>query len=135
MLDSHAVMELVDRVRASLPDDLKEAQQILEKREAVLNQALMDARRVKASAEQESKNRVQDTEIVKQAQRRSEEILADAQRRADKIVAEAQRQADVMRQDADRYALEVLSKLEAQLSALLNSARRGIEQLEMAKAA
>ncbi|MBI4234163.1 MAG: hypothetical protein HY686_06970, partial [Chloroflexi bacterium] len=119
----------------SLPQDIKDAQQVLEKRDNIISQSLMEARRVKSSADQESKSRIQESEIVKISQKRAEEIMNEAQRRAEKTVAEAQRQVDAMRQEADRYAMDVLSKLEAQLSALLNSARRGIEQLEVAKAA
>ncbi len=135
MVDVQALMSVVDQIRTSLPEDMKDAKQILEKRDNIVNQALMDARRLKASAEQDSKSRIQDSEIVKVSQKRAEEVLNEAQRRAEKTVAEAQRQTDAMRQEADKYALEVLSKLESQLSALLSSARRGIEQLEVAKAA
>ena len=135
VVDANGLMELVDRIRTSMPEDLEEAQQIIDKREGVINQAIMDARRLKSSAEQESKTRVTETEVVKGAHRRAEELMSEAQRRAEKSLADAQRQADLMHQDADQYALEVLSKLESQLSALLSSARRGIEQMESAKAA
>ncbi|MBI2867662.1 MAG: hypothetical protein HYX97_04940 [Chloroflexi bacterium] len=135
MVDGQSLLEVVDRIRASVPEDIKDAHQIIEKREQVINQALLEARRVKTSADQESKSRVQDSEIVKMAQKRADEVMAEAQRRAEKIVSEAQRQAEAMRRESDQYALDVLSRLESQLSALLNSARRGIEQIEVTKAA
>ncbi len=130
IVDSRLLLEVVDQLRAAVPQDVRDAQQILEKREGIINQALMDARKVKSSADQESKAKVDQSELVKASQKRSDEISTDTQRKADKILADAQRQVEAMRGDADRYALDVLSKLEAQLNAQLNAARRGIEQLE-----
>ena len=133
MVDVRQLVEIVDQMRASVPQDMRDAQQILEKRESLINQALMEARKVKSSADQESKTKVGDSELVKNSQKRSDEIMADVQKRADKLMADTQRQADQTRAEADRYALDVLSKLESQLNGLLNSSRRGIEMLEQAQ--
>ena len=49
LMDLDKVLELVDQIRLDIPKDIQEAEEVLEKREALINQSLMDARRIKAS--------------------------------------------------------------------------------------
>jgi len=49
------------------------------------------------------------------------------------VRADAERIARTRREGADKYTLEVLRKLDEQLSAFLTSVRRGIEALEEEK--
>ena len=123
------------------PQDLQDAQDMLAQRESVLSQALMDARRIKASAEETSRNQVRESTIVAEAERKAEHMLADAKRRSDALLQDAQQGAHALAQKAqsfgdtqvresNRYAQEVLSRLEAQLSAALNSIRLGLDSLE-----
>lgn len=144
ILDMDRLLELVDQVRLAVPKDVQEADEILMKRESVVNSALMEARRIRADAESESRNRVEESSLVKEANHRAEELLADAKRRADllaqdtqrkahQITLEAQQYADGRIGEATHYAQEVLLKLEQQLSALLNSVRRGLDALDTTK--
>ena len=140
MLDNEKMLELVDQMRLSIPKDIQESRELLAKREAVVNQALLDARRIKASAEEESRSQVDESAIVKDAQSRAEEILADAKRRADALLHDSQRSAHDMTQealsfhdsrvtDSNRYARETLSHLEQQLVSVMNSVRMGLDAL------
>jgi len=144
LMDLDRVMELVDQMRLGIPKDILEAETILEKREAVINQALLDARRIKASAEEESRTKVDDNEIVRQAEAQAEESLAEAKRRSTALVQDAQRKAHETVQEANsfgetriteanRYTLEALYNLEEHLSSVLNTVRRGLDSLEEQK--
>ncbi|MCS7206424.1 MAG: hypothetical protein NZ951_00570 [Dehalococcoidia bacterium] len=141
IVDTERVLELVDHLRLAVPRDVQEAQEILARREGVVNAALLEARKIKADAEREASARLEQSEIVKQAQAKAEEILAEAKQRADMLVAEAQRKAQRILADtqataeqrmteASRYAQEVLYRLEESLSGALNSVRRGLDALE-----
>ena len=93
LMDLDKVLELVDQIRLDIPKDIQEAEEVLEKREALINQSLMDARRIKASAEEESRNKVDESEISSAARQQAEEVLSDAKQRADALLQDAQRKA------------------------------------------
>jgi cell division septum initiation protein DivIVA len=141
LLDVDRVLEVVDRLRLAIPRDVQEAQEILARREGVINAALLEARKIKAEAEREGQARLEQSEIVKQAQAKAEEILAeakgradmlmaDAQRKAQRILAEAQATAEQRVNESTRYAQEVLRRLEESLTGALNAVRRGLDSLE-----
>ncbi len=141
MIEQDKLLELVDQMRLGIPRDVVEAEELMARREAIINQSLLDARRIKSSAEEEGRNKVHDSEIVAQATQKSEQIIADAQERADGIVMDAQKKAHRLMQDAqsfgdtrfeeaNQYAQETLYHLEMHLSTVLNSVRRGLDSLE-----
>ena len=129
-MDAEKILDIVDQIRVAVPAEVREAQEFLEKREGIINQSLLEARRIRSAAEDESRTRVQESEILKESLRRSEESMVDAQRRAERIRAEAEKEAQHRMAEADKYAKESLYKLETQLAAILASVRKGIEVLE-----
>ena len=134
-----------------MPADVQEARQILLQKDSILNQAYLEAQRVKTSAEetvtaeleaaqQEHRTKVGESEVTKtatnqaqetmdQAMTEAEDIVQDAQRRAYRIISESEDVAASRREGADQYAREVLFSLEEQLSEILGQIRRGIDTL------
>ena len=68
LVDPDHLMELVDQIRVAIPQDVTEAEEILRKREDLLNQSLGEARRIRASAETEYRSRVDESELVKESE-------------------------------------------------------------------
>ena len=141
VVDLGRMMEMVDQMRLAIPKDIQDAQDMLSQRETIINQSLLDARRIKASAADESRIKVNESKIVTDAETRSDELLTDAKRRADALLQDAQRGAHDLTQKAqtfgdsqvkesNRYAQDVLARLETQLSSVLNSIRLGLDSLE-----
>lgn len=144
VVDSDKLLDLVDQIRLAVPKGIQDADEILMKRESVVNHAVQEARRIKAEAEHDSRTRVEESTLVKESNKRAEEILAEAKRRSDMLLQDTQRKTYQMTQEAQQfadgrvseashYAQEVLLKLEQQLSALLNSIRRGLDTLDADK--
>jgi len=61
-------------------------------------------------------------------------VLKKAQAEAQAILEDAESHIDAAKAGADRYALEVLQKLDVQLASFQNAVRKGIEVLEREKA-
>ena len=131
LVDTEQILTVIDQLRASIPKDIQEAKEMLEKREQILNQSLAEAKRVKASAVSESKALLDQNELVKEAQKKAEELLDDSQRRAQRMIEQAELESKNSRQGADAYAQEVLYKLEQEVSDVLSTVRRGIEVLDL----
>ena len=129
-IDSEALVELVDQLRVSIPQDISEADEVLRKREELLNQSLGEAKRIRASAESELRSRIGETELVKEAEKEAQSIAEEAEGKAQQILDAPETQAATKRTSADRYAQEQLYKLEEEVNRLLSTVRNGIEVLE-----
>jgi len=141
VIDRRRLLDLVDQLRATVPGEVREAEQILNHREEVLAQTDEEVALRLARADEEVERRVSESEMVQAAEARSEQIAAQAQGEADRLIEETRRQvqekiaegerlASEQMEEADRYALEMLRKLEQQLNAFLASVHAGIEALE-----
>ncbi len=151
MVDADEFAAVLNNIRTVMPADVQEARQILLQKDSILNQAYLEAQRVKTSAEeevatqleaaqQEHRNKVGESEVTKSATTQAQEamdhamteaedIVQDAQRRAYRIISESEDVATSSREGADQYAREVLFSLEEQLSEILGQIRRGIDTL------
>ena len=151
MVDSDRLEAVSSELRTSIPADIQEAREILNQKDSIINQAHLEARRVKESAEREAitvtsaaieeqASKVDETEIIKEAGFKAEEtnqralqeaqeIVQDAQRRAYHIAEEAEAVAAMRREGADQYAKETLFDLEERLANQLGQVRRGIDTL------
>ncbi|MBI3952959.1 MAG: hypothetical protein HY330_00425 [Chloroflexi bacterium] len=130
MINTEDMLDLIDQMRAAVPQDIKEAAQVLQKRDSVVNQALMQAKAILGAAEEEARIKVRESSITKDAESHGGQITAEAERKAANIVAMAEKQAQSRRQDADKYALQVLRDLDARLGTALEEVEGGMNLLE-----
>lgn len=128
-MDKKKLKELLDQLRLAVPQEVRGAQEVLTRKDQIVNQALTDARRTKVQAEDEFRARLQQTEVLQHAQQRAAETLKDAEQRAARIVQQAEAESQARRTDADAYALRSLRALERELNTLSNSVRKGIDLL------
>ena len=125
MIDADKLLELIDQMRLAVPRNVQEAQEVLERREQIINQTMLDARRIRATAEQDARHLVEDSEMVKLAKRRSEEMIAEAEAKAHRMFAAVEADARNRRAGADKYSLDALTELEEQALAVLNTIHAG----------
>ncbi len=133
LLEERSLLDIIDEMRVSVPENVAEAQRLVGQRDNVLTEAQGEARRMLAAAQEEVAHRITETEIAKAAEAQARAITAAAQQQADTILAEADRQMGQRKAEANDYALDVLRRLETQLDTILNSIRRGIDALEQEK--
>jgi hypothetical protein len=119
MVDVDRAMEMIESIRASLPQEVEEARQIVAERESVLAQAHAEAERLVDAAQREAAERVRQEGVYKTAERQARAILDQASARA----AEE-------RARADEYAIESLRSLEERLAQTLDTVHNGIATLQ-----
>jgi len=122
LVDEDRVLEIIDQMRVSIPDEVKRAQQVLDQRDRIMAKAQEEAARTVQLAKEKADQLVD-----------RESLVGQAQGRADQIIANAKADADAIRAEADDYALESLVKLETELGRLLNQVRNGITKLQSEK--
>ena len=119
VVDAYDVLELLDKIRISLPDEVKKAEELLKERDKLIADATREADSLRGSATEYLKSMVSEEEVVNAAEIESGRILD-----------EAKREAEGIRKDASQYAAEVLMKLDENLDRALQVIRRGVEELE-----
>lgn len=113
------LLELLDNARNALPHDFAVAQQILDTREQILEEARASADALIGHAREEVARKVEETEIVHEAR-------AEAKR----ILAEAEADARVQRDEIEVYIDSRLATLEVILNKNLDVVQRGREKLQ-----
>mgnify|MGYP000909847034 FL=1 len=79
LVDVEKVRDYLDDIRANLPGELRQAQQIVNDRAQIVDTANAQAQAIVKKAEERARTLVSDAEIVKAAQQRAAEITAAAQ--------------------------------------------------------
>ena len=79
LVDVEKVRDYLDDIRANLPGELRQAQQIVNDRAQIVDTANAQAQAIVMKAEERARILVSDAEIVKAAQQRAAEITAAAQ--------------------------------------------------------
>jgi cell division septum initiation protein DivIVA len=129
IVDPNRFMELIDQLRLAVPQDVRSAQELISKKDNLMHQAQSDAHRTRVEAEQEFKNRLEQSEIVTVANAKADDIMGEAQKRASRMVEQAEVEARTKRSEADAYCLQTLKTLEKELSGILVSVKKGVHVL------
>jgi cell division septum initiation protein DivIVA len=122
IVDEDRMLDLIDQMRVSIPEEVKKAQQILNQRDRLLAQAQEESNRTLSLAREKSDQFVERDAIVNAAQARAEQIIA-----------QARIEAEQTRRDADDYVLETLTKLEVEMDRTMTQVRNGIRTLQEEK--
>jgi cell division septum initiation protein DivIVA len=118
VVDEDRILELIDQMRISIPEEMKKAQQITSQRDRVIAQAQEEAGRTIALAKQQAEELVAKDSLVQ-----------SAKERADQIISQARSDTESIRHESDDYIIESLEALERELSRLLTQTRNGINKL------
>ena len=79
IVDVEQIRDLLDEIRANLPDEIRQAKGIVNDRAQILSDAKREAEAIVSKAESRARAIVSEQEIVKESQRRAAEILTAAQ--------------------------------------------------------
>ncbi|MEW6274331.1 MAG: ATPase [Bacillota bacterium] len=123
LIDEDKLLDYLDRMRASLPEEVRQAKWLLQEREKVLADSKKEAMRILEEAQKQLDRRAEESEIARQAKAIADEVIQKAEAVAREI-----------KQGARNYADDVLSGLEEELNRLLTQIRNGRAELKGLKA-
>jgi hypothetical protein len=114
------VLQMIDQMRAAVPEEIKQARRVHQERERLLAQAQAEASRIIAAAREEADRLINDEKMVLVATERATEIEHEAEERARQL-----------RDGADAYAAETLQGLEEELTNLQTRLEQTILSVQM----
>src|ERR671927_11384 len=110
-VDKEEIYDILDQMRATIPEEIKQARWIVKERQEMLAEAKRERERQEQLVSQQ--------EVTRQAERAAEDIIEDARAREREI-----------RLGAEDYADEILNTLEVNLSKFIAAVQRGRERLQ-----
>ena len=81
-IDREEIYEILDQMRATIPEEIKQARWIVKERQEMLAEAKRECDRLLGEAREQATREASQTEIVKLAERQAQDILEDARRQA-----------------------------------------------------
>ena len=129
LVDSEKMAELVEQLRLSIPQDVKAAQEVLDRKDTILNQAQIDARRTRNEAEEEFMVRLDQSEVLTAARNRAELLMVEADEKATRLLERVENESRNTRAEVDAYVVQSLRNLEQELTTVLTAVRRGLDNL------
>ncbi len=118
VINEDEFLRLIDQMRISVPQEIKNARQIEMEREARLAAAQDQAEAMIVAAREKAVTLTSEQSVLEQARERADELLA-----------RAYEEGNAVRGDADAYALEVLERIGAQLDSFGHTVRNGMRLL------
>jgi len=141
VIDRRRALDLVDQMRAALPNEIREAEDVLNRRNEVLRLAEEEAQIKLRRAQEQIDDLLSHDSLVREAQARAEMLVREAEARCERMLMDAESQAKArmaeaeklsgeQMDEADRYAAQILHRLEEQLQALSRNVRTALDSLE-----
>ncbi len=123
MVPRDHLLDLLDDLRESLPEDVQAAGAIVEQRTEILQQAQAEAERLTGATREESE------QLLSAARRQREDLLGTARRQRDELLAQAQAEAEDLLADAEAEADQLIADGRARREALIAEAVAEHERL------
>ena len=118
MVDREKMLNIINDVRITLPNELMEAEAIRNQSAQIIEDAQVEAKNVVDEAKAQARQMIEENAVTQQAYAQAQEILERAQNGAREV-----------RRSANEYVEDVLSEMESYISRNLDMVRANREQM------
>lgn len=123
MVPRDHVLDLLDDLRESLPEDVQAAGAIVEQRTEILQQAQAEAERLTTTTREEAER------LLEAGRRQRDELLGTARRQRDELLEQAQADAEALLVEAEAEAEALLADGRRRREAMIAEAQEEHERL------
>jgi F0F1-type ATP synthase membrane subunit b/b' len=118
LLDEAQLVEIIDQMHVTEPNEVNQARRIILEREQILSQAQLEADNIVTMARDRVKQLLSE-----------DGLMLEAKSHAEQILSAARRDGEALREDAEAYAIEVLAFIDDTLSQNLEQVRASLERM------
>ncbi len=122
MVDEELLLDMMDRIRTTLPEEIRQAKWIIQERERVLSDTKREAGKLIEDAQKQMERQIDENEITRLARLKADEIIEKAELIAQEI-----------KQGARDYADEILNSLEKRIEVIIEEVQGGRMELQSFK--
>ncbi len=120
IVDEQEILDIIDQIRVSIPDEIKAASRITAEREQLLADARAEADQLIREADAQMADRLAEHHLVRAAEVR-----------AAQVEDRALQQADQVRRESEQYAYRVMQRLREQIEQVSLTVERGLQELDV----
>lgn len=118
MVDENRILDYLDRIRTSLPEEIRQAKWLVKERDKVLSESKKEAQRMLEDVNRQIEQKAEDSEIARQAETIAQQTIQKAEEVSSQI-----------RQGAREYADDILMSLEDKLGKMVTEIQQGRNEL------
>ncbi len=141
VVDGGVILDHLEAIKENLPATLAVSIEIVQQRQAIIQQARNQAQSIIKKAQMESEEILSDSRIRRQAELEASQIKFEAERECEQmrqVTAQeiekrrenANHEYEQIQHEADRYAQTVLNDLQSQLTQMLSVVENGRQYIE-----
>lgn len=119
VVDEDRMLDLIDQMRVTIPEEIKKSQQLLSQRDRILAQAQEEANRTISLAREKAEKLVENDPVTQAAQIKAEQIIA-----------QARMESELTKKETDAYILDSLAAMEQELQKISAQVKNGISALK-----
>ncbi len=132
LIDEMELVHLIDNLRQELPNEIQNAQAIMDSKDDILNEARGEAEQIIANAKAHAEEMTDQSKIVKESREKAELIMEQTAAQQKELVDYAFQQARQLRVNANSYANQAFDHLIQNIGnalAILNQARDELQKM------
>lgn len=119
VVDEDRMLDLIDQMRVTIPEEIKKSQQLLAQRDRILAQAQEEANRTITLAREKAEKLVENDPITQAAQIKAEQIIA-----------QARYESEQTKKETDNYILNSFTNIQSELERVSIQIKNGIVALK-----
>ena len=133
-IDKEEVLELINNIKASLPEELKQAHWVNQERHKIINDSKQEALEIVEQAKKEAERiKEENSQEILDAYLEASEPVVKAEEKANEMISRAELLAKEIRLGSIEYAEDVLTTVEHNLKSILQEVERNRIELNPGK--
>ena len=129
-VDPDTVFEIIKEIRASLPEEIRQAKWVNEERDRILQEANVQAQQLIDQAKQRAAESDQDTQKRFNELVNEHRITQEATKRGEKMLEQAKVQSQQIRQSVFAYVDELLANTQENLNSVITELGHNRDELK-----
>ena len=124
------LVRLLDNLRQELPNELANAQEIMDSRDEILNQARGESEQIISRAKDTAEQMIEESKIVQESKEKAELIMEQTKAQAKELYETSYQQARQLRLNANNYANQVFDHLILNVGNALEVLKQARDELQ-----
>ncbi len=123
VVDKEHIMDLLQDLKASEPEEIKQYQKVISNRDSILSQAQVQSTKLLEDAKEKARRMVDEHDIMQQAYEEAKKLMEETRVHCDAMISHAEEQAREVRIGTIRYMDEVLSNVSSTITYSMRDAQ------------
>ncbi|MCD7779487.1 MAG: hypothetical protein LUH05_02305 [Candidatus Gastranaerophilales bacterium] len=128
-MNTDDIQDILSKIRAILPEEIKTAEMILKRRDDIYMEAQNRADRIISEAQNTAANILSESELIRAVREKAAKIQEQVKDSCEEMKNKAAEEADLLRKNAFQDAMQTKEGAQAYAEEVLNNLNKDIEQI------